>query len=92
MSHYDDMWDQEGELMKFDAAKTQPLPTISSGSRVIDLVAEDLIQRAKVGKKKYGCYLYAENGREALLDAYQEALDLCMYLRQLIQEERVKGK
>jgi hypothetical protein len=30
--------------------------------------------------------LRAHNGRDALVDAYQEALDLCVYLRQVIQE------
>lgn len=28
----------------------------------------------------------AHNGRDALVDAYQEALDLTMYLRQAIEE------
>jgi len=91
MAHYDDI-EEEFNKEKFDAAQAQPLPKVTSGKRIIDLVAEDLVQRARVGKKKYGNYLYARNGREALLDAYQEVLDLAMYLRQKIEEERVKGK
>lgn len=37
--------------------------------------------------RKYGTYLQAFNGRNSLRDAYDEALDLCMYLRQKIEEE-----
>jgi hypothetical protein len=35
---------------------------------------------------KYGKTLQTFNGRDALTDAYQESLDLCMYLRQMIEE------
>lgn len=35
---------------------------------------------------KYGTPLQANNGRNPLIDAYQEALDLCVYLRQEIEE------
>jgi hypothetical protein len=31
--------------------------------------------------------LQAHNGRNALIDAYQEALDLVVYLRQAIEEQ-----
>ena len=41
-------------------------------------------------KKKYGIMLQTDNGREALWDAYQEALDLAMYLRQAILEKYEK--
>jgi hypothetical protein len=46
-----------------------------------------LKDRAEAGKKKYGVYLQTHNGRDALWDAYQEALDLVMYLRQRILED-----
>jgi hypothetical protein len=39
-----------------------------------------------MGRRKYGTALEANNGRDALMDAYQEALDLAMYLRQAIAE------
>ena len=77
-SHYSDM---------FDASVQEPAPS-GAGVVVVDLVANDLRIRAEAGKKKYGTYLRTENGRSALIDAYQEALDLCMYLRQRIEEER----
>ena len=54
---------------------------------IIFHVLLDLIDRAKMGKKKYGVYLQANNGRSALQDAYEEAMDLCMYLRQAIEEQ-----
>ena len=39
-------------------------------------------ERNKIGIKKYGTPLQAFNGRNPLVDAYQEALDLCVYLKQ----------
>ena len=50
------------------------------------MVQRDLVERAVMGFKKYGTTLRTNNGRDALMDAYQEALDLCMYLRQTIAE------
>lgn len=68
-----------------NASENQPAP-IKGAVRILDLVLADLSERAETGKKKYGTYLEANNGRDALWDAYQEALDLCMYLRQKIEE------
>lgn len=51
-----------------------------------DLVIEDIKKRKELGKKKYGKLLYPHNGRNALLDAYEEALDLCQYLKQALLE------
>ena len=42
--------------------------------------------RALEGKKKYGTYLQAGNGRDALMDALQESLDMNQYLMQVIME------
>lgn len=64
---------------------SQKLP-VQGTTKILDLVANDLQTRAEDGKKKYGKYLQTHNGRDALIDAYQEALDLCMYLRQAIEE------
>lgn len=66
----------------------EPAPVPHRGEYVINLVMKDLSERAREGKKKYGTFLQANNGRNALVDAYQEAMDLCMYLRQKIEEER----
>ena len=67
------------------AGTHQPHPK-GRGKIVLDYVLRDLQERADVGKKKYGTYLRTNNGRSALWDAYQEALDLAMYLRQAILE------
>jgi hypothetical protein len=76
------------------ATSVQPIPH-GSGTPIVDLVRADLEARAVEGEKKYGERLKANNGRDALVDAYQEALDLCMYLRQAIEErgagEKVNG-
>jgi hypothetical protein len=53
---------------------------------VLPYVLYDLQKRADVGRKKYGTLLETHNGRDALMDAYQESCDLCMYLRQVILE------
>lgn len=50
------------------------------------MVVEDMKARAELGKERYGSYLYPYNGRDALQDAYEEALDQCMYLKQAIVE------
>lgn len=64
----------------------QPTPT-GEGTVIVDLVMKDLEDRKAFGIKKYGTPLRANNGRNALVDAYQEALDLCLYLRQAIGEQ-----
>lgn len=51
-------------------------------------VIADIEARKEIGLKRYGTLLQAFNGRDALLDAYQEALDLCQYLRQVKEEGR----
>jgi len=57
------------------------------GKPILGMVLADLTNRALEGKEKYGEPLLANNGRNALWDAYQEALDLAMYLRQAIEEQ-----
>ena len=50
-------------------------------------VVKDLLERVAMGKEKYGVPLTTNNGRKALQDAYEEALDLAMYLKQRIMED-----
>lgn len=69
------------------AAEHQQDPTKNNLPIVQDMVIEDIKMRKEVGKERYGTYLQPFNGRSALWDAYQEALDLCQYLRQLIYEQ-----
>lgn len=69
------------------ATVEQPEPC-GKGDPILGMVLADLTNRALEGNKKYGEPLKAHNGRNGLWDAYQEALDLCMYLRQVIEEQR----
>lgn len=68
----------------------EPQPT-GNGDRVLDYVLEALIERAELGKKKYGTYLRVDNGRDPLVDALQEAMDLVMYLAQAIMEKNERA-
>jgi hypothetical protein len=67
------------------AAVHEPAPS-GDGRVILELVRADFDARAAAGREKYGTYLKAHNGRDALMDAYQEAVDLCMYLRQAMFE------
>ncbi len=66
----------------------QPAPTQESADKpaVWNLVMDDMRERDRVGRARYGTPLQPHNGRDALVDAYQEALDLAVYLRQAIYE------
>lgn len=64
----------------------EPLPQPSDTPPIWDLVMRDMGERKDIGEKKYGMPLRAWNSRDALVDAYQEALDLSVYLRQVIYE------
>ena len=67
-------------------------PTKNLNPCIQDLVILDIEARKRVGIERYGTVLQPFNGRSALLDAYQEALDLCQYLRQLLYEEESKNE
>ena len=71
--------------MSQDASEHEP-PPMPGQKRVLDAVLSDLTLRAIKGEIKYGTYLETFNGRDALMDAYQEALDLVMYLKQALME------
>lgn len=63
----------------------QPPPQKSSGD-VWKLVITDMEERRQLGIKRYGTPVQPHNGRDALIDAYQEVLDTAVYLRQAIEE------
>jgi len=64
----------------------QPDPVINNYPAVWPLVMVDMAARDHGGRAKYGTALQPFNGRDALTDAYQEALDLAVYLRTAIFE------
>jgi hypothetical protein len=53
------------------------------------LVIKDMIARNRQGIEKYKTPLVPFNGRNALVDLYQELLDACAYCRQLLEEQGV---
>ena len=53
---------------------------------VMGLFLKDLEERYQEGVRRYGVPLQPFNGRDALQDAYEEAMDLALYLRQAIYE------
>lgn len=65
--------------------REQPLPRPSDGD-CWSLVIQDMEERRRHGIEKYGAPVQPYNGRDALIDAYQEVLDLTVYLRQAIEE------
>ena len=65
---------------------TQIAPKKNDGPEVWPIVIQDMEKRNEFGREKYGVGLQPHNGRDALQDAYEEALDLCVYLRQAIFE------
>lgn len=68
----------------------QPAPKQNDSTPIWDLVIADMRERDRVGRERYGTPLRVNNGRDALVDAYQEALDLVVYLRQAIEERKCK--
>jgi hypothetical protein len=56
---------------------------------ITELVKQDLDERHATGLKKYGVQLHPFDGRNTLVDAYQEVLDLAQYLRKKIEEDSI---
>jgi hypothetical protein len=56
---------------------------------LIDLVLTDIRARDAVGRARYGTPLTPGNGRDNLIDAYQECLDASVYLANELVEQGV---
>lgn len=52
------------------------------------MLIQAMRNRDDLGRRRYGVPLTAHNGRDARRDARDEALDLMIYLRQMIEEGR----
>lgn len=65
----------------------QPDPIANDEPSIQDLVVKDIQDYKEYGIKKYGMVLQANNGRDPLIDAYQESLALTQYLRQALKEK-----
>lgn len=84
VQEYDDMIDIGIDM---DVKQVTP-PIPNKEEHVVNQVMYDLHKRKVFGIKKYGTPLQPNNGRDALQDAYEEALDLVQYLKQRLMEER----
>jgi len=76
----------EDEWFERDLATGEEPTPNGQGDDVAALVHEDLEKRVQEGKEEYGERLTTENGRDPLVDAYQEVLDTALYLRQELAE------
>lgn len=65
-------------------------PVVESSHSVWQEVIRDMQERELVGLRKYGRYLTPESKEMGLREAYEEALDLCVYLRKALIE--MEGK
>lgn len=64
-------------------SEDQDLPEPNDHYYAHDLLVEDIMARQRLGIKRYGVGLQPFNGRDTLQDAYDEVLDLAVYLRAL---------
>lgn len=65
---------------------TQPDQTPNEHPPIWEIVIAEMKERDQLGRERYGTPLQAFNGRDALRDAMEEALDLVAYLRMAIYE------
>lgn len=66
----------------------QRLPIPNGRPLSHEQMIEDITERLATGIRRYGVGLQAMNGRDTFRDAYEEALDLGVYLRTLIEERK----
>ena len=69
-----------------DVVREQAAPEVNHLPAVWELVLADMAARDADGRRKYGVPLQPFNGRDPLVDAYQESLDQSVYLRSAIFE------
>ena len=78
---------------------TQPNPIQNNNIPIVEQVVQELgnfhnqremvelfLDRKELGLQRYGIFLQAHNGRDALVDALEEALDKSLYLKQALEE------
>lgn len=64
----------------------QPLPVPNEHPDIQSQVIADMEKRRKIGIERYGTALQPHNGRDSDLDAYEEAMNLTVYLKQRLVE------
>lgn len=94
--NYSDHWPIEADYFseKYSPLRQregdQPLPESNENPVIQELVMDDLNDRLELGISRYGTGLQAHNGRDMLKDAYDEAMDLVVYLRGALYERDQK--
>lgn len=77
---YEDLFSE-----KIGGTSDQPIYRVSFKDKTSwDYVLEDIAKRERMGYNKYGKYLTEDTDEDMLNHAYNEALDLVVYLRTLI--------
>lgn len=71
-----------------DPERDQQAPIPNDEPSCHDLVIEDMLERKEFGLRKYNSLLQPFNGRSFTRDAYEEVLDLAVYLRGKLEEEK----
>lgn len=66
----------------------QPTPKRTIETPTWELVIADMHARNAEGIRRYGTPLQPSNGRDSLQDAYEEALDLAVYLKNEIEKRK----
>jgi len=64
----------------------QQMPSTNSHPYMQNLVSKDMQDRLALGIERYGTGLQPFNGRDMLRDAYEEVLDLAVYIRGIMYE------
>lgn len=71
-----------------EAAGAQPPPKPGNAPATWDLVVTDMRRRDETGEKRYGVRHQFDNGRDHLVDAYEESLDQSCYLRAEVEKRK----
>jgi hypothetical protein len=67
----------------------QPEPK-QGGQVVYTELIKDVEARAEFGRDKYDQYLMTFDGRDTPVDAYQESLDVCFYIKKMLMERDLR--
>jgi hypothetical protein len=78
----------EGAISSHDLVIDDIKTSINSYPGCKELI-EDMVERKDFGLRKYGTILHSDNGRDHTKDAYDEVLDLLVYLRTMMAEDEV---
>lgn len=85
--------DISGVLQKQVSSNSVQSPSKDPDSiPITQMVIEDLRKREQKGIASYGDMLHTNNGRDAMLDLYEELLDACQYIKQVMMEREDKSQ